>query len=65
MNWDRVEGSWNELKGRVRVKWAKLTDDDIEAIAGKKDELVGRLQRRYGMKKDEAEQELDTWIHKM
>ena len=62
MNWDQIEGRWNELKGRLRSKWAKLTDDDMQMIGGKKDMLVGRLQQRYGMQKDEAEREVDRWL---
>lgn len=62
MNWDLIEGKWQELKGHARSKWAKLTDDDVEAVAGKKDALVGRLQQRYGMKRDAAEAEIDSWI---
>ena len=62
MNWDTVEGNWKELKGKIRSKWAKLTDDDLENIAGKKDVLLGRLQQHYGFKKDEAEKQLDTFL---
>ncbi len=62
MNWDTIEGNWKEIKGKIRSKWAKLTDDDLEAIAGKKDALLGRLQQRYGLKKDEAERQLDSLI---
>jgi uncharacterized protein YjbJ (UPF0337 family) len=62
MNWDKIEGKWKELKGQARSKWGKLTDDDLEAVAGKKDELVGRLQQRYGMRRDAAEAEVDGWI---
>jgi uncharacterized protein YjbJ (UPF0337 family) len=62
MNWDSVEGKWKEMTGKVRSKWAKLTDDDVENIAGKKDVMIGRLQQRYGIKKDEAEKELDGWL---
>jgi len=65
MNWDSVQGNWKELKGKVRSKWAKLTDDDLENIAGKKDVLLGRLQQHYGFKKDEAERELDTFLNGM
>ena len=59
MNWDQVQGKWKELKGRVREKFGKLTDDDLEAIGGKKDQLVGRLQQRYGYSKEQAEREAD------
>jgi len=63
MNWNLVEGKWKELKGMARAKWGKLTDDDLETVAGKKDELIGRIQQRYGMKKDAAEAEVDGWIN--
>ena len=62
MNWDQVEGKWKEMKGRVRAKFGKLTDDDLEVIAGKKDQLIGRLQQRYGYNKEEAEREADDAI---
>jgi uncharacterized protein YjbJ (UPF0337 family) len=62
MNWDRVEGNWKEFKGKVRQKWAKLTDDDLEFVKGKRTELVGRLQQRYGYQKDQAEREIHTWL---
>jgi len=62
MNWDLIEGKWKEIKGQVRSKWAKLTDDDVEAVGGKKDELIGRVQQRYGMHRDAAEAEVDSWI---
>jgi len=62
MNWDLIEGKWTEFKGQVRSKWAKLTDDDMEAVAGKKDELIGRVQQRYGLQRDAAEAEVDSWI---
>jgi len=62
MNWDQIEGKWKELKGKARSKWGKLTDDDLENVAGKKDVLLGRLQQRYGYKRDEAEKEVDTWM---
>ena len=62
MNWDRVEGNWNELKGKVQQKWGKLTSDDLEVVKGKRTELSGRLQQRYGYAKDQAEREIDTWL---
>lgn len=62
MNWDQVSGNWKELKGKLRSKWAKLTDDDLENIAGKKDVLLGRLQQRYGFHKERAERELDDFL---
>jgi uncharacterized protein YjbJ (UPF0337 family) len=62
MNWQQIEGKWKELKGKARSKWGKLTDDDLENVAGKKDMLMGRLEQRYGYKRDEAEKEVDAWI---
>lgn len=65
MNWDQIEGQWKDLKGSVREKWAKFTDDDVELIAGKKDRFVGKLQERYGLAKDRAELEVDDYINGM
>jgi uncharacterized protein YjbJ (UPF0337 family) len=62
MNWDQIAGNWKELKGKLRSKWARLTDDDIENIAGKKDALLGRLQHRYGYHKERAQREIDTFL---
>lgn len=62
MNWDKIGGEWKELKGKFRTQWGKLTDDDVEVIAGKKDVLIGRLQQRYGYKKDQAETEVDAFL---
>jgi uncharacterized protein YjbJ (UPF0337 family) len=62
MNWDSVAGKWRELEGKLRSKWGKLTDDDLQVIAGKKDVLVGRLQQRYGLERDKAEREVDDYI---
>ena len=61
MNWDRVEGNWKQLKGKAREKWGKLTDSDFEQIAGKKDQLIGRIQERYGISRDEAQKQADEW----
>lgn len=65
MNWDKIAGEWREAKGKLRAKWGKLTDDDLEAIAGRKDVLVGRLQQRYGRKKEEAERDVDSFLQEM
>lgn len=61
MNWDQLEGKWKQMKGSVRTRWGKLTDDDLETIAGQKDQLVGRIQERYGIHKDEAMKQVDDW----
>jgi uncharacterized protein YjbJ (UPF0337 family) len=62
MDWNRVEGNWKEMKGKVKEKWGKLTDDDLTTINGKRDQLEGTLQRRYGYAKDQARQDVDTWF---
>jgi uncharacterized protein YjbJ (UPF0337 family) len=62
MNWDVIKGNWKQITGRVKSKWGKLTDDDLTTIAGKKDEFVGKLQERYGYKKDQAAKEVDDFI---
>ena len=61
MNWDRVEGNWTKLKGQAQEKWGKLTNDDLDVIEGKRDQLAGKLQERYGYAKDKAEREADEF----
>ena len=61
MNWDQVEGKWKQLKGSAKDQWGKLTDDDLDQAAGKRDKLVGKIQERYGIAKDEAEKQVDSW----
>ena len=63
MNWDRVEGNWKEFKGKAQQKWGKLTNNDLDVIEGKRVELSGRLQKRYGYAKDEADRQIDTWVN--
>ncbi len=62
MNWDRVEGNWKQFAGMVKEKWGKLTEDDLRVIDGKQDQLVGRIQERYGVAKDEAQKRVKTWV---
>jgi uncharacterized protein YjbJ (UPF0337 family) len=61
MNQDRIEGNWKQVKGKVKEQWGKLTDDDLDVIAGKRDQLLGRIQQRHGIAKDEAERQVDTF----
>ncbi|MDZ4789822.1 MAG: CsbD family protein [Hyphomicrobiales bacterium] len=63
MNWDRVEGNWKQMQGKVKSAWGDLTDDDMAKMAGKRDELVGKIQERYGIAKDEAERQVDDWYN--
>jgi len=57
MNEDILKGNWTQFQGLVREKWGKLTDDDLDVVAGKKDQIIGKIQERYGMAKDQAELE--------
>jgi len=63
MNWDQIEGQWKQFSGSAREKWGKLTDDDIQTLTGKKDQLVGKIQERYGIATAEAEKQADAWSH--
>jgi uncharacterized protein YjbJ (UPF0337 family) len=62
MDWNELKGSWKQMKGTVRQKWAKLTDDDVEYVGGSSERLLGKVQERYGMAKDAAKREIDDWI---
>lgn len=62
MDWDRVEGNWKQLTGKVKEKWGDLTDDDLTSINGKRDQLEGKLQERYGYAKDKARDEVDEFM---
>jgi uncharacterized protein YjbJ (UPF0337 family) len=61
MNWDRVEGNWKQFKGQAKEKWGKLTDDQLNQINGRRDQLAGKIQESYGISKDEAERQLKDW----
>lgn len=61
MNSDQFEGKWKQLKGSVKQRWGKLTDDDLTTLSGKKDELIGKLQERYGYTREQALKEADEW----
>ena len=61
MNWDEVSGNWKQFKGKVKEKWGKLTNDDVDVVAGKRDQLVGKIQERYGMTRDAADKDLRDW----
>lgn len=65
MNWTQLEGKWDQLKGNVKSKWAKLTDDDLLTLKGKRDDLVGRIVERYGILREDAELQVDEWIKKL
>jgi len=62
MNSDELRGNWNQLKGAIKEKWGKLTDDDLDRVEGKRDILIGRLQERYGMAREKAERDVDSLL---
>ena len=62
MDWNRVQGSWKQLEGKIKAKWGKLTADDLTAINGRREELEGKIQQRYGLAKDQARKEIDDWF---
>ena len=61
MDWEQTKGRWNQMKGVVKKQWGKLTDDDLSVIDGQRDQLVGKIQERYGIAKEEAEEQVKTW----
>jgi uncharacterized protein YjbJ (UPF0337 family) len=61
MNWDQIKGKWHEVKGSIRAKWGELTDDEIEELDGNREKMVGKIQQKYGVAKEEAEQQVDEW----
>lgn len=63
MSWDRIEGNWKVLKGAVKARWAKLTDDDLAIVEGRREQLAGHLQKRYGIAPDEADKEIEDWLN--
>lgn len=62
MNWNTIEGNWKQFRGKIRQQWGKLTDDDLDRIAGKRTELIGRLQERYGKTREAADEMVDEWL---
>jgi uncharacterized protein YjbJ (UPF0337 family) len=64
MNSDQIEGKWKQFKGSVKQRWGKLTDDDMATLSGAKDQLIGKLQERYGYTRELAEKEADDWATK-
>jgi len=64
MNWDRIEGNWKQFTGNVKHRWGKITGDQLDVIAGKRDHLAGRIQAAYGISKDVAAQQLMEWQHR-
>lgn len=61
MNWDQIKGKWKQFRGSAKEQWGKLTDDDLDVAEGHRDQLVGKIQERYGIAKEEAERQVDEW----
>ena len=61
MNENTIKGNWKQFKGKVKEQWGKLTDDDMDVIAGKRDQMLGKLQERHGLAKEAAEDQLNHW----
>ncbi|MEZ5779801.1 MAG: CsbD family protein [Paracoccaceae bacterium] len=61
MNWDEVKGNWKQLKGKAQAKWGDITDDEWHKAEGRREELVGIVQEKYGKTKEAAEREVDEW----
>lgn len=64
MNWDRIEGHWAQTMGKAKEQWGKLTDDDLTVIAGRRDQLAGKIQERYGVAVEDAERQITEWTRK-
>jgi uncharacterized protein YjbJ (UPF0337 family) len=62
MDWDRISGSWKQVKGKVKEKWGNLTDDDLDKINGRRDQLEGKIQEKYGFAKDKVRRDVDDWL---
>lgn len=63
MNKDILKGKWNTYKGKIKEQWGRLTDDEIDQINGRRDQLVGKLQEAYGKTKEQAQQEIDEFLN--
>lgn len=61
MDWNRIEGNWTQFKGKIKEQWGKLTDDDLDVIAGRRDQLEGKIQERYGLERDRIRRDVDDW----
>jgi uncharacterized protein YjbJ (UPF0337 family) len=62
MDWNRIQGSWKQMTGKIKQKWADLTDDDLQKAEGNREEFEGIIQQRYGLSKDAARKQIDDWM---
>ncbi len=65
MNWDQIQGKWKQFKGNAQQQWGKLTNDDLDQMDGRHEELVGKVQERYGIAREEAERQVDDWSKRL
>ena len=65
MNWNQIEGNWEQFKGKVQTQWGRLTDDDLDVVAGRRKELAGKIQERYGDSQETADKAIDSWLNRM
>jgi uncharacterized protein YjbJ (UPF0337 family) len=61
VSWETLKGSWTQLRGRIRMQWGKLTDDQLDVIEGRRDLLLGKLQEAYGVTEEEADRQVKAW----
>jgi uncharacterized protein YjbJ (UPF0337 family) len=61
MNWDQIKGNWKQATGKAKEQWGRLTDDDLDVVAGRREQLAGKIQERYGVAREEAERQLAEW----
>ena len=61
MNWERIEGNWKQAKGKAIEQWGKLTNDDLDVVAGRREQLAGKIQERYGLAKEAVESQVSAW----
>ena len=64
MDWNRVEGNWKQVKGKIQEQWGRLPDDDLDQIAGSREQLEGKIQERYGYEKDRTRRDIDDWYNR-
>ncbi|MCB1477910.1 MAG: CsbD family protein [Tepidamorphaceae bacterium] len=64
MNWNQIEGNWEQFKGKVQGQWGRLTNDDLDVVAGRRKELAGKIQERYGESQEAADKAIDSWLNK-
>jgi len=64
MNWDRIQGNWKQVSGQAKAQWGRLTDDDLDVVAGRREEMAGKIQERYGVAKEQAHQQIAEWARK-